>query len=375
MSSLKMIVLEASTLKKVGIVNAYSMVQYTKRFNQVGEWSLLCALTQENIEALKEKRILWIEGKVGGMIQYIFKDRDNDQLQVKGQLLEGMLKLRAVYPMFDTYDYPENILYEMVRRYCTEGKRKFYKLVMGEKTIKNAAKVRYQQTGENVADEAEVLCTAYDFGYDMQLLIDDDEAGGGTIRKYVFTVYHGVDRTLGNGKNKTVLLGTDFNNILSSSYTLDTLSERNYAIVAGEGEADQRKYQIVYSGVEPEDFERKEVFIDARDLQSENDGVVMPDVQYRELLTARGKERMESDYMRRESYESELRSDDKAEYVYGRDFLLGDKVTVIDKELALRMDAVISGVTVTEYGKGRIVEPILGYQSPTVYQWIKKGVL
>lgn len=372
---LKMIVLDASTLTKLGIINTYSMIQYTRRFNTVGEFNLTCALSQENTELLKRDRVLWIEDTVGGFVNYVFKDRDNNNLQVKGFLMVGMLKLRSIYPSVDMYDLPENILYSLVSTFCMTGKRKFYKLALGDKQIKNTAKVRYQQTGENVADEAEVLATTYDFGFDVDLVIEDDETQG-TIRKYVFHTMVGKDRTLGNGVNKTVLLGTDFNNILSSTYTMDASAERNYAIVAGEGEGGQRKYEQLYTtATEPEDFGRREVFLDARDLQSKNDDVELTDAQYRELLRSRGRERLESDYQLRESYESELRSDLKAEYIYGRDFDLGDKVTVIDKELSLRLDAVVSGVTVTEYGKGRIVEPILGYQMPTVYQWIKKGVL
>lgn len=368
---LKMIVLDPSTLKKLGIINAYSMIQYTRRFNTVGEFNLTCALTAENTDLLKRDRVLWIEDTVGGFVNYIFKDRDNDNIQVKGFLMAGMLKLRYVYPTLDMQDLPENILYEMVRRYCMTDKRKFYKLRLGEKQIVNTAKIWYQQTGESVADEAEVLATTYGFGYDIELVLDDDAE-----RRYVFRTLVGVDRTLGNGKNRGVLLGTDFNNILSSSYTMDGSAERNYAVVAGEGEGSARKFETLYTtSREPEDFGRREVFIDARDIQSKDGDVVIPDAQYREMLRARGKEKLESDYQLCESYESELRSDDDAEYLYGRDFHLGDKVTVIDKELSLRLDAVVSGVTVTEYGKGRIVEPILGYQPPTVYQWIKKGVL
>ena len=88
----------------------------------------------------------------------------------------------------------------------------------------------------------------------------------------------GKDRTIGNKDgNKPVVFSRDFENIISGSYEYNDDSFRNIALVAGEttdgsnNENAARTFLVVdqIGSENVSSFYRKELYIDARDLQSE----------------------------------------------------------------------------------------------------------
>lgn len=598
LADMKMAVYDPETLKKVGIVNKYSMLDYTLSFSGVGNFNLNCALTAENSDMLKRDRVIIFDDDIAGIVEYIERDATKDGvLAIKGSMMAGMLSYRVVLPKYEKYDFPEMIMCDIVNEYCTKGERKF-NLLEVEMPLNTWSenKITYQKTGGSVSDAIQSLSETYNIGYNVSVEIKDDIKTGARTKRYVFKVYKGKDRTLGNKINKTALFGFGFNNILSSDYIYNSQSYRNYAIVAGEGEGEERKTVDVYDPIKvpnyyevkneiknegfedgteeweltdlsifdiveeytfrgrkalrmygnlgkgyatgqewarpkaskdivpghtyyctaamrflmpvtapteeeaakleepipvfklgqetaylslkdgftvgvvnllrlgpytvteadateglkvgfplvdglqintelvidtvvltdlseafgnnpipdadwckanipvdmvhgaastvtvytyevPTGFKRREVYVDARDIQQLTEPLPdMPiaqsmsmrefvDEEYYDMLRQRGKEKLSDDYRAIESYKSEIRNDEKAAYIFGRDFYLGDKVTVIDDELSLRLDAVVTGVTITAFSGGRTIEPTFGFEAPTVYQQIKKGVI
>lgn len=373
---IKMIVFNHE-LKKLGLINSFSMIKYTRYGKSVGSFELKCTREKDNTSILKNGNILWIEKTIAGIVQYVYSETKNGgSMTVKGKLINTIFDWRTIYPMFEANDYPENIVIAIVNTYCKTDRRDFPLLVVESDGIISDTKIKYQKTGGTVADELETLCKTYNMCYDVELIIQDDKITGEATRKFRFYLYHGKDRRFGNGVNKSVLIGTDFNNVKDSEYSLDATQYRNYAYVAGEGEGTARKYTQIYNGEsEPSGFDRKEVFIDARDLQQSENATFSAEEDYISLLQHRGKEKLDSDYVITESYEAEARADEETEYIIERDYFVGDKITVIDDDLSLKVDTTVTGETVTLFSDGYTIEPIFGYEMPTVYERIKKGVL
>lgn len=117
--------------------------------------------------------------------------------------------------------------------------------------------------------------------------------------------------------------------------------------------------------------QRREIYIDARDLQSDSD----PDKpitteEYAALLTNRGREKL-AEHQLVQSFAATVRDRD-ATYTLGEDYQLGDTITVIDDKLGVTANAVVQGVTRSVGRDGESMELALGYGQPTIYDILKR---
>lgn len=117
--------------------------------------------------------------------------------------------------------------------------------------------------------------------------------------------------------------------------------------------------------------QRREIYIDARDLQSDSD----PDKpitteEYAALLTNRGREKL-AEHQLVQSFAATVRDRD-ATYTLGEDYQLGDTITVIDDKLGVTANAVVQGVTRSVGRDGESMELVLGYGQPTIYDILKR---
>lgn len=121
----------------------------------------------------------------------------------------------------------------------------------------------------------------------------------------------------------------------------------------------------------PKGFVRREIFVDAKDLQSEQeDGTVLSPEEYIQLLQTRGSEKLAEHQIVR-SFSATVRTLNPT-YEYGKDFFLGDTVTAIDERLGISADAVVQGVERSVSEDGETMTLILGYEQPTIYEKLQR---
>lgn len=351
--------------ERLGVINKFDMIQYNPKYSGIGSFELSCALNEENKSLIVEDNILWIEDEYAGVIQYIDKSSDNE-IKAKGKLLSVVLNWRTVIKTYEANKLTTGIFEELVRlNFMADDERKIEGFTFINNVIDNTA-IRYQVTGKSLSDIFQPLSETYDIGYEVYLNMEE--------KAFEFTLFRGKDLTIGNKDgNKPVIFGTDFNNILKSEYVSDNNNYRNVAYVAGEGEGENRVV-VEVKQTESAGFFRREIVVDARDIQKANSISRMTDEEYNELLQQRGKEKL-SEFRKAESYDAELMSDARTGFVYGKDYFLGDTVSVVDKNLGVILSAKITEVTVTFAEDGYTVEPTFGFGLPTLYDKLKKGVL
>lgn len=123
---------------------------------------------------------------------------------------------------------------------------------------------------------------------------------------------------------------------------------------------------------EPQGIARREMYVDAKDLQKDSDpDNPMTDTEYLEALTTRGQEKL-SDAQLVQSFDASIRTINPT-YEYGKDFLLGDTITVIDKNLGVTVDAVVESVQRSISSQGEQLSIGFGYSTPTLYQKLRKA--
>ena len=121
----------------------------------------------------------------------------------------------------------------------------------------------------------------------------------------------------------------------------------------------------------PTGLARRELYIDARDLQSDSDpdNPLTPE-EYAAVLTTRGREKLAEHQLVR-SFSAGIRMLDPT-YTYGVDFFLGDTITVTDERLGLTVNAVVQGVRRSASGEGETFTLTLGYAMPTLLDILKR---
>ncbi|MCY9547284.1 siphovirus ReqiPepy6 Gp37-like family protein [Lysinibacillus xylanilyticus] len=192
-------------------------------------------------------------------------------------------------------------------------------------------------------------------------------------KKYVFSTYKGVNRSTEQPVNPHVIFAKEFENIISQSYTDDKSNFKSTAYVAGEGEDIDRT--IIEVGKTFSGFDRREVFFDARDLQSEykedDTTITIPQNEYIALLQERGNNRKQ-DYQRIRTFESEANL--YSQFKLNVDYFLGDIVTNRNDELGIVMHQRIVAVNEKLNREGYTLNLEYGTAIPTLLDKIKREV-
>lgn len=366
-------------LKKVDILRKYTFSQYEDKFREVGTFKINARIVQDNLFLLdktKEYYVLFDE-KVFGKVENI--KRESDSEYEKTIVLSGRL---------GTLLFTKRVIAGTIK---FQGKTaQFVKEVIYNEVVKEATSKRYVNIDIQYDNEEylNTFCSTIDKqvtgGYvwdSIQPALEQDKLGvyfvpivetehipeGGTeptnISKWKLTISAGKDRTKGNTQgNVPVVFSQSLSNIARTNYELESKQYCNVAYVAGEGEEEQRKWYEVYAkeevakGVEDKSgWQRNELWIDARDVQSKDkEGNELTDEEYEQLIKQRANEKF-AENEKGESYTATITEANK-QYTYGIDYVLGDLVTVIDDELGITVDAQVTTVTKSIEGVREIVD-------------------
>lgn len=176
--------------------------------------------------------------------------------------------------------------------------------------------------------------------------------------KFRYTIFSGTDRSKDNTNGiLPIVFSQEFDNLTTSEYTHDTTQLKNVALVGGEGEGVARFYSLVEHG--EKDLYRREVWVDASSIsktyKDENDeDKTYTDNDYKTMIDAQGKQELAT-LVIVESFNGEI-DITNGNYIYGRDFFLGDIVTVQDDKLKKYVNTRILEVTEVQDDSGYSVD-------------------
>lgn len=362
-----------------GQVNKFSSVSFTQKFDSVGTFDLWCPINNENSLLIQRDRFILIEEDVSGIISFISKEEK--KMHVKGYLTVGLLKRRCIFPtiiesnvnpakaaadfvykLFVNSRYAGNNLHLLRFVSNFEVKEQDYSAFGSEK-------ITTQATGTMLDAKLEDLAQAYNFGFDI---LADAKS-----KKFIFQILKSEDRSIDQKKNPPVVLSSDFSSILTSSYLVNASSYANDIFCAGQDNQQNEREWVFLSvdGKSYSGFDRIESFVDARDISIEDDqGIFMDSDAYGKLLLDRAKERSVENELS-ETYNASILLD-ASPFAYKKDFQLGDKITIEDKILNVKVNAKITEVTKEFSSSGINVNFTFGYEKPLLMNSLRrKGVI
>lgn len=390
-------------LRRVGSLRKYEMAQWSNKFRDIGTFSINARYVDENLFLLDKTKTYYIllymssdETKseqwntlhnVFGKIEKVSKEDDEDTdypstIKIEGRLMPFLFSKRVIANTFD-YKNMELITYirDLITKCFEKNTERYVDMNIScqkDNKVYDATFITKQITGGQLWEEMSDYFEQYKLGiviapkinktFELSSVYGEHLSGLSNVAGFEVLIKTGVDRTRGNGLN-TVIFSKSLSNIKRASYSYNSESDMNVAYIAGEGEGTERKWYEIQKDSENKKsaWNREELWIDARDIQSEGeDDTTLTDEEYDKLIEQRAYEKFQENAIMDE-YSATV-NEHNQRYVYMRDYDLGDWVTIKDRNLGIEIDAQIVEVTTTlqnnetinditfEYGKANKIE-------------------
>lgn len=307
---------------------AYFNLQWTREYYTVGQFSVQIAAGTYS----PEMAYLYTPDRAEtGIIQKVeltetIKGRF---IQLSGYFLEALLNDKVVYPTYyATGSIPASVI-AMLRKYKDDIPRL---TVADAPSAVDEPDTAWQETGGLLADVAYTKLQTVQYSlrcrYDYQ---------ANTITA---EVWQGKNRTQDQTENPFVTFSDGFGNLAEVDASLDRSNYRNYAIVCGQDQAENRK--VAYADLSGGGYKRI-LYVDARSERWDPDE--QTEAEYMASLQQIGFDKL-LDYIVVTNVDIQAAA---AGFTYLQDWDLGDLVDVIVTDIGLAMQARI--VTVREVFK------------------------
>lgn len=361
---MKLIVLDKD-FQTMGSVPLFRTLIWSRRYEKLGCFELYTS--KDYFHLLNIGRYLYRSDadELGVIEEVNFSQDDNGAIEsyAKGNFAEKLLTDLVIETTVRLTGNVEDALRYLVHRTAIEPfeiDRKIKHLRLGE--INGIqCNLEMQTTGDNLSEKLYEIGNTLEISHRVRYdYLTDDLA---------FEVWQGKDRRDTQEENSWAVFSNSFYNIRNVVYNRNESSYKNFAYVAGAGEGANRK--IITVDLREPGEDRKEIWVDARDLQEQDDnGNKIPDAVYTAQLIQRGKEKL-AEYRKVETINSGV--DPNANLVYKKDFDLGDYCTYINTEIHISTDKRITEAMETYEGGAMELSITFGTDEiSTVQQLIKR---
>lgn len=360
--------IEGFNYKSVAILDGWNSLIIYENYYSCNTYELTIALTKENIFNFKTENVFNFDHC------YYYVDElstTETTLVVRGKSLGGKYDSRIIdrtyiankSPALIAYDHfnqeminPSN--YTDAKGSYSGANRKIDYLSLAPTDGLGLASIDYQSSYQEVGAQVETLCQTYDFGF--REVAQSDLNPSNQIQ-----IYKGRDLS------GVIQISDDFDNLINVTYENNTYDLKTSGYVFGEGDGANRVKVVL----NPEliGLERKELYVDARDVQSTNvdTGVTIPAATYRNMLTDRGNQKL-SERVSVLTLNGEIQLNSKL-FKFKKDFDVGDRVKLSSDLYQMAKISTIVQAKRTYDEKGEFVELIFDKDTPTIFDIIKRN--
>lgn len=375
-----MITILDDTMRIVDVLRKYEYSQYQYKAREIGTFQINAMLDKENLYLMDKTKNFYVlfDDDVFGIIESVKRESDGETSRVftiKGSLALKLLEYRVIKGQLTfkgkSYKYIEEIVKQNLIMSDEENRNVALAVEFeDEERLKNVCStIDKQITGGSLWDEISEVAEADKLRIVLKPnVVVINRENPYNIDGWTLIIGAGEDRTRhrGNKVVSPVVFSQSLSNIANTDYTVDRSKLRNTVYIAGEGEGTDRKwYNIdVNSDVtfgERKGWNRRELWVDARDVQSEQDNKKLTDAEYEELMKQRADEKAKDNDLS-EEYTATV-TDITKQYTYKKDYNIGDFVTIADEELGMEIDAQITNVIITRQDDRNIVDIEFTYGS------------
>lgn len=371
---------DKNTRKVIGLIDTAKSVIWKTKYYGVGDFEIYVSANEETLSLLVEDNyVTRIDRDDCGIIEKIeITDNPNDgrMIVASGRFCKSILDRRIVYEatlagvgMNYYWTCAASILrgnVEMAVRELIEANavnakdenRNIPEIHWTNDDIAGLTEKIVIDADANTEETAEKQVTYKDLQEYTDGVLEEYALGAKMwldreLLKFRYKVFKGIDRSRDNTTGIAPLIfSQDFDNLNSSSYTLDKSTLKTTALIGGEGEGTERKCAFSYAWISG--LQRRETFVDASSISSTyKDGEeekTYTNEEYRKQLEAQGRQTIAA-LQKIETFDGELDLTN-SELIFGKDYGVGDIITIEDKKIGKYINARILSVTEVEDDDG-----------------------
>lgn len=375
-----------TTIEPLGAIDELESLLWHIKYFDVGTFSLLAPITDNNSKLLVEGNIIVkhdgkkeVTDAAGGVwrraaqitYKHITKDENGlEQIEAQGFMLSWWLNKRCIYPQIVTTATNQSLINTMVINNCGSGaavSRQFPQFTILEQETIEGSQVEYaNEVCAKLSQEVKARAQAGKLGYDI--LINERE------KKYGFYLYKGKDLTAKNSEGNTpCIFSREFDNVNEQEYTASIENCGNFIYVQGAADDSGSQPLVTVDNAGAAGLELEEVFCDATDIarkyQSGETEITIPLATYLLMLKTRGAAELES-YGKTINFVSTINTNSNLKFK--TDFDIGDRITCKENKWGIQIDARITEVTETYQKGAEEIEATFGDSLPTLVDKIRK---
>ena len=333
----------------IGVVESFEYLRWTRRYSQCGSFECVAIATPENIALLQIGNYLWKSNdEECGIIENItLDDAEKETVTISGRFATSLMARRIIWGT-------EILNGDLVPQICGLIQRHLTTSASPERSIGfldvsdlTPYQVINEQTSyKNLMDTICGLCDAKETG--LKTTYNPD------TKRFTVTFYKPAD--------STAVFSKEYENITGQTYLEGAADTASIVLVAGEGEGSARVLLAVGGG---SGEGRREIFVDARDLQSAD----FP-TNYMDVLAFRGQSAL-AERAPVQSFDAGINPHGNLRYKV--DYDLGQRVQVQSKKWGVTLFARITEIEESYDVSGLSLNIVFGKGVLTLAQKLKQG--
>lgn len=353
------------------VVDTFDSAVWCRRYDSPGDFVLKIQASDELFHLVKNNTVLIrrldVEDSTAMLVDNVVLETSpdiGDFLTLSGESLEAVLGRRVFMQKYTLRGKPDNIIYTALKEnilnywyfnsdseHIANYRYRFINFLdMDGYTRMGGADITAQLYGRNLLDLTEEIAKSNDFGFKFRFVSSNSRA--------YFSCYRGVDRTKNQNAVPQIVFNTEFAEFSKTSYSYDTRTYFNSALIGGEGAGKDRIDTVFSSSTRLNaGLFNKEIFIDGHSLSSNTVG----DTSYITLLGSTAQDAVQA-AKAEETFDTEV---SWAQWKYREDYDVGDIVTV-GNNYGITGDATVAEVAETEDASGYYAVP--GFRVRSLYK-------
>lgn len=333
----------------IGIIDAAKSIIWHSVFFGVGDFEIYAEASPEVVALLQAGNLVTrpddLEVGIIEAIDISENAQDGMMVTATGRFAKSMLDRRLIYNLSGSVNKPtilrgnvetevRRIVYENAIACTFDSRRNIPILALGDvagiplQIVDAEGKAAQKQVSfQNLLQYTDEVLAEY--GLAATVILDE------AARKLRYIVYAGADRSTDNmAGNEPIVFSKDFDNLESSSYQFNASTEKNVALIGGEGEGVERFYSLI-AGAQT-GLQRREMWVDASSITKtyKDDSDVeqtYSDTDYKAMLDAAGVQTLAQNVIT-ETFDGSM-DITHSPWQYNLDFALGDIITMQNNEI------------------------------------------
>lgn len=337
-------------LQRKGAIDVYRSLIWTRKYKEAGTVELHAAFNSKNLKLLQKGNIITMAGSVeSAFIEGMAVDDFSNEITVTGHMLSAGLSRRGIKTIVVVKEENfEAVMRHLVDIAAISTDDPLPHLMLGQ-AAGLGKKVTLQVSYKDLYTYLCKLSACSNLGFRVRADFKN--------KVMYFEVYEGKDHSENQRGNKRVIFSEVYKNINKATFTTNDQNYKTHAIVFGDEEGTARTMLVATIDPTATGWERREVIVDARDVS--RDGLTT--AQYQSALMQRGNEKL-AKYGIVECLEAVTLPN--VNFIYKKDYDLGDIVTINKKAWGIRMDKRITEIQEIYENGGFSIVPAFGDPLP-----------